>query len=99
MKKTITQQQAIEDGFVKVKSLKRCIKEKLIELFDSKSGGFFTLKSSFVIQKAMIPMFGKICKVSSYIDHTANNVFKDRVRLKDEINDIYWCFPLECIEK
>lgn len=87
----ITTEQALQDGFVKIKSLKRCIKEGLVkkDRYDEYVFDNVTFNPGF--EPSMVKEFGTIVKVNSHQRPLAQ---KDLITLTDSIN-----WPIEVIEK
>ena len=91
--KQITKEQAIEDGFVKLKSLKKCIKEGIVnkgytQFINCPSVPNSTFK--FYITDKMLSFFGQIATV---LGSNENELWLSRD------NNSEWSFPIETIEK
>ena len=91
--KQITKEQAIEDGFVKLKSLKKCIKEGIVNADCSQFINCPSVPNStskFYITGKMHSSFGQIVTV---LGSNANGLW-----LRHN-TDPEWSFPIEVIEK
>jgi hypothetical protein len=95
IKASVTVEQALQDGFVKVKSLKRCLKEGIV---NKEVSAFINCPSvpdptpDFRIDNRMIASFGQVLEVRG------NN--ENGLWLKDPILiNIEWSWPIEAIEK
>jgi hypothetical protein len=92
-------EQALIDGFVKLKSLKRCIKEGVIKNINNHYTFKFVKHDPF-LTKAMLPSFGKVVNVRKGQFHTEDTPYKDSPWITDTIV-LQDCFryPVEVIEK
>jgi hypothetical protein len=94
IKASVTVEQALQDGFVKVKSLKRCLKEGIVNKEVSKFINCSSVPNScldFHIDEYMKTSFGQVLKVEGY---NSNGLW-----LKDSTDYVNWSWPLEAIEK
>ncbi|MGV8171715.1 MAG: hypothetical protein ACP5OA_03420 [Candidatus Woesearchaeota archaeon] len=90
----------VDNGIVKLKSLKRCQKEGLIGSLPTniwREGYFSEGINAISIQLGMIHMFGKIHHVYPYDER---QLLKPPIRiiLKDRFNNTTWAFPIGCVE-
>lgn len=94
VKASITVEQALQDGFVKVKSLKRCLKEGIVNKEVSSFINCPSMPNSFLdfhIDEYMKTSFGQVLKVEGY---NPNGLW-----LKDSTVYLNWSWPIEAIEK
>jgi hypothetical protein len=89
-KKQITVEQALEDGFIKTKSLKRCIKEGFVTQILGEYE-FTNVKFNPGLDDSMLSDFGTVQQVYSTQRNINNSPL---ITLRDNLN-----WPIEVIEK